>query len=159
MLFRGGRIQGVMGSVRFRIRGMFSRVGFEVGKGWGWGRGGWEWQWEWGGLGVGRLWQNHGISPEGGCLAPLLSRFACFSSCCHLLISPPRSLLIRPVGTDGAEWIYGSEETPNSSEGVCLGGVMLHSDRSSPGTPEQPGSTVGTGPLSAPWLASEFGAS
>lgn len=41
---------------------------------------------------------------------------------------------------------YGSEETPDSSEGVFLGWVMLHSDQNFPGTPEQPGSTAGTGP-------------
>lgn len=39
MLFRGGRIQGVMGSVRFRIRGVVSWVNVEVGR-WGRGEGG-----------------------------------------------------------------------------------------------------------------------
>lgn len=103
-----------------------------------------------GGFGVGGLWQNHGTSPGG-----FLSAFLSSPLIPAVLISPPRSLHIRPQGLMELCG-YGSEETPNSAEGVFLGGVMLHSGQSFPGTPEQPGSTVGTGPLSAPWQASEF---
>ena len=41
---------------------------------------------------------------------------------------------------------YGSERTPILPGLFFLGGVMLHSDQSFPGTPEQPCSTAGTGP-------------
>lgn len=107
---------------------------------------------------VSGLWQNHGTGAGGRnpVPSPLLLFPPPVSCCGHLLV------LLPPHQASGGlmeQMICGSEETQDSSEGVFLGGVMLHSDQSFPGIPEQPGSTVGTGPLSAPWPASGSGAS
>lgn len=94
---------------------------------------------------VSGLWQNHGTGAGGRnpVPSPLLLFPPPVSCCGHLLV------LLPPHQASGGlmeQMICGSEETQDSSEGVFLGGVMLHSDQSFPGIPEQPGSTVGTGP-------------
>lgn len=95
---------------------------------------------------VSGLWQNHGTSAGGVCpVSSPLSSNPQLPAVVPTSSVPPQSLLIRPKGLMERSRC-GSEETHNSSEGVFLGGVMLHSDQSFQGTPEQPGSTVGTGP-------------